>query len=117
MQKGKIAILVASFAFMALVLYSLFHVQPVTVLAKHLEHKDGKVFVVGTVKNTSSRPTAIDIEVHYFTSGGRKLGQDTVSLDDLKAGQVEKFRTPPRDLPDVGEFSLYLNHGRDPYGN
>ena len=117
MKKGSLLILVASLVFMALVFHSLFDVQPVQVLASRLERDNGKVFVVGEVKNTGSRPVGIDLEVHYYARDGQKLGQDTIALNDLKAGEIAPFRSPPRALPGVAEFSLYLNHGRNPYGN
>ncbi len=116
-KKGSLIILVSSLVFVALIFHSLLDVQPVQVLASRLERDNGKVFVVGKVRNTGSRAVAIDLEVHYYAKSGQKLGQDTISLNDLKAGEVEPFRSPPRVLPGVAEFSLYLNHGRNPYGN
>ena len=117
MKKRKIAILVASLAFVALVFYSLFNVQPVKVLESRMERGNGRVFVAGRVRNTGSRSASIDLEVHYYAKNGQKLGQDTIALDNLKAGAVENFRSPPRALPGVAGFSLYLNQGRNPYGN
>jgi|YelNatPaOPRAMG01_1025707.scaffolds.fasta_scaffold04956_11 hypothetical protein len=117
MKKGSLIILVASLVFVALVFHSLVDVQPVHVLASRLERDDGKIFVVGKVKNTSSHPVGIDLEVHYYAKNGQRLGQDTISLNNLKAGEVAPFRSPPRALPGAAEFSLYLNHGRNPYGN
>lgn len=102
---------------MALVFRSLVGAQPVKVLASRIERAKGEVFVVGKVRNTASHPVGIDLEVHYYGNNGEKLGQDTISLNDLKAGEVEPFRSPARMLPRVSGFSIYLNHGRNPYGN
>ncbi len=117
MKKGTLVILVASLAFVALVFYSLLNVQPVKVLESRLERSNGQVFVTGRVRNSGSRSASIDLEVHYYAKDGQKLGQDTIALDNLKAGAVEDFRSPPRALSGVAGFSLYLNQGRNPYGN
>jgi hypothetical protein len=116
-KKGNIIILAASLVFVALVFHSLLDLQPVKVVSSHLERNNGEVFVAGKVRNTGPRAVAIDLEVHYYAKDGKKLGQDTISLNDLKAGEVEAFKSPARPLTGVAEFSLYLNHGRNPYGN
>ncbi|MGH8014030.1 MAG: FxLYD domain-containing protein [Candidatus Binataceae bacterium] len=117
MSKSTCLLLIAAIAFVGFVFYSLTHVEPVEVMQTHLEHRGDKVFVEGEVKNTGSKTRAVDLEVHYYDHDGRPLGQDVLKLTGLHAGSVEAFKSPPHELNAVSEFSIYLNHGRDPYGN
>ncbi|MGH7933895.1 MAG: FxLYD domain-containing protein [Candidatus Binataceae bacterium] len=117
MRKSTWIILAIGVVFVGFVFYSLTHVEPVRVLQSHLEHEGGKVFVEGKVKNTGSRTSAVDLEVHYYDRNGRPLGQDVLKLSGLGAGSVKAFKSPPHDLSGVSDFSLYLNNGRNPYGD
>ncbi|MHB8383016.1 MAG: FxLYD domain-containing protein [Candidatus Binataceae bacterium] len=117
MRKSTIAILVTAAAFAAFVFYSLFMVEPVRVVTSHLEHRDGQVFVEGNLRNTGPDLGPVNVEVHYYAANGRALGQDKVVVDRMKNGSEAHFATPPRMLGEVSEFSIYLNHGRNPYGN
>jgi len=103
--------------FASYVFYSLATIEPVTVIGSHLERGARGVFVDGEVRNTSAKDRAIDLEVHYYDQAGRALGQDTLKLADLPPGQTKSFRTPPRAMEGVSDFSIYLNRGRNPYGN
>jgi hypothetical protein len=104
-------------AFVGFVFYSLMTVQPVEVVNSHLEHDGSRVFVVGELHNTASEPRAIDLEVHYYDRNGRALGQDTIKVDGLNPGAERGFKSPPREIAGVNDYSLYLNNGRNPYGN
>jgi|SRR5579862_4427921 hypothetical protein len=117
MRKGAWIMLAGAIAFVGFVFYSLFSFQPVKVVRSHLEHEGGRVFVSGQVRNTADRPRAVDLEVHYYDQNGRSIGQDSLSLSGLQAGAVRDFKSPPRALDGVSDFSLYMNNGRNPYGN
>jgi hypothetical protein len=117
MRKSTLAILIVAAVFVAFVFYSLFKVEPVRVVASHLEHRDGQVFVDGSLKNTGPDLGPLDVEVHYYDASGRSLGQDKIVVEGMKTGAEAHFATPPRELGEVSEFSIYLNHGRNPYGN
>lgn len=117
MSRSTWIVLGVAVVFVGFVFYSLTHVQPVQVLGSHLEHQGDKVFVEGEVKNTGSHASAVDLEVHYYDRNGRPLGQDVLKLTGLDAGSVRMFKSPPHDLSGVSDFSIYLNHGRNPYGN
>jgi hypothetical protein len=110
-------ILVAGFAFAGFVFYSLLTVEPVKVVRSHLEREGDSVFVSGEVRNTADHPRAIDLEVHYYDRNGRPIGQDSIVLDELGAGAVRDFKSPSRTISGVEDFSLYMNNGRNPYGN
>jgi hypothetical protein len=114
-RNSSIAIFIVLAGFTLFVIYSLFNVSPVSVVESHLQRRGDQVCVVGELSNASRHPAAIDLEVHYFDSAGRALGQNTMSLDAIPGRR--EFRTPPMMLGGVSAFSLYLNHGRNPYGN
>jgi hypothetical protein len=109
--------LVVGFAFAGFVFYSLLTVEPVKVVRSHLEREGDSVFVSGEVRNTADHPRAIDLEVHYYDRNGRPIGQDSIVLDELGAGAVRDFKSPSRTISGVEDFSLYMNNGRNPYGN
>ena len=109
--------LASALAFVGFVFYSLISVEPVKVVQSHLERDGNHVFVTGQVRNTADRARAIELEVHYFDRNGRALGQDTLTLDGLEAGAVRDFKSPPRTINGVDDFSIYMNNGRNPYGN
>ncbi|HVA80530.1 MAG TPA: FxLYD domain-containing protein [Candidatus Binataceae bacterium] len=117
MRKSSAVILLAALAFAGFVFYSLWRVEPVRVAHSHLEHRGGEIFVDGDLRNTGDELGPVDVEVHYYDTSGRSLGQDKVVIAGMKKDAVAHFATPPRMLAGVADFSIYLNHGRNPYGN
>ncbi len=117
MRRSSILILVVAVGFAVFIFYSLFHVEPVQVTETRLERVNGEVFVDGELRNRGGDVGPIDVEVHYFDANGRALGQDKIVVKDLKKGAETHFRSPPRMLSEASQFSIYLNHGRNPYGN
>jgi hypothetical protein len=118
MRKSSIVILLVAVGFAALVFVLLLRANPVKVVNDRLIRRGGRVYVAGELRNTSARRSGwLDLEIHYYDRGGRPLGEDTLHLSPLKAGAEERFHGPLHDLGTVADFSLYLNHGRDPYGN
>ncbi|MBF6571467.1 MAG: hypothetical protein IVW54_21650 [Candidatus Binataceae bacterium] len=103
--------------FAVLIAYLLINVSPITVADSHLEHEGHAVFITGELKNTSNRPSTIQLEVHYFDPSGRAIGENQINVPAIAAGAVREFRTPAIPLENVANFSLHLNHGRNPYGN
>ncbi len=117
MRKRSILILVLAAGFVGLVFYSLFQAEPVQVLRSRLERSGSRVAAAGTVENTSSGTAAVGLEVRYYDAGGRTLAEDAVKIRGLKSGEARDFRAPERNLPEAAGFSIYLNHGLNPYGN
>ena len=110
-------ILAVGLAFVGFVFYSLIAVEPIKVVGSHLEHQGNRVFVAGQVRNTADHARSIELEVHYYDRNGRPLGQDTLTLDGLDAGAVREFKSPQRAIDGVADYSIYMNNGRNPYGN
>lgn len=117
MRISKIAILLLCLAFAGWVFYALHTAEPVRVLETSLQHGDGGVFVQGTIQNNGPDTGPVAIEVRYYDGSGHPVGQDQVVVDKLPQGLVASFRTPARAIDRAASFSIYLNHGRNPYGN
>jgi hypothetical protein len=114
---GRILGVAAVLGFAAFVFYSLLQVEPVQVMSPRLEHGASGVFLSGAVKNTSSHEEAVDVEIRYYDSSGHQVATDTVKIAHLGSGETRDFAAPPRALAGVSSYSVYLNHGRNPYGN
>lgn len=117
MRKSTSVILIVAITFVGFVFYSLYRTEPVQVVESHLEHRGAAVFVDGRLRNTGGNLGAVDVEVRYFDAAGRTVGQDKIVIQEMKSGSEASFKTPPRSLGEVTDFSIYLNHGRNPYGN
>ena len=117
MRISKSAILVLCLAFAGWVFYALHTAEPVRVMETSLKHVDGGVFVQGKIQNTGPDTGPVAIEVRYYDGDGRPVGQDKIVVDKLPQGRVASFRTPARAIDRAASFSVYLNHGRNPYGN
>lgn len=117
MRKGTLLILLCAIGFVVIVFVLLMRAQPVKVVRDHLQHRGNQVFVAGEVHNTGPATGPMDLEIHYYDRTGRPLGEDTLKIGPLGAGAKERFRGPLHNSGSIEDFSLYLNHGRDPYGN
>jgi hypothetical protein len=117
MRKDRLFILLGATAFAAIVFVLLSRAQPVKVIGSRLEHEGGNVFVAGDLRNTGAAPVSLELEIHYYDHAGRPLGADRLQVGPLDAGAREHFRGPAHAAGSVEDFSLYLNQGRNPYGN
>jgi hypothetical protein len=117
MRKGAIIVALGALCFAGYVLFTLVGVEPVKVAETRLVRSGGRVLVEGEVRNTGDDTGPLQVEVHYFDRDGRPIGKDVVSMDGLPRGAAAHFKSTPRPDDDVADFSIYLNHGRNPYGN
>ncbi len=117
MRKGAFIILLGALCFAAYVLYSLTGVEPVKVADARLIRSGDRVSVEGEVRNTGDDTGPLELEVRYFDRDGRSIGKDVVSMGGLRHGAATHFRSSPHRDDGVADFSIYLNHGRNPYGN
>ncbi|HYL59400.1 MAG TPA: FxLYD domain-containing protein [Candidatus Acidoferrales bacterium] len=117
MRRGALLILLASICFAAYVLYGLATVEPVKVTGTRLIRNGDQVSVEGEVRNTGEASGPVEIEVRYFDANGHALGRDTVSIGSIQRDAATTFKSPARRLDGVADFSIYLNHGKNPYGN
>ena len=110
-------ILIGSAIFCVVVLFELVHAQPVEVTRSHLEQIGGQVYVAGQLQNRAETARAVKLELHYYDRSGHALGLDTLSFEKLPGGAVRNFRGPAHEAGTIAAYSIYLNEGRDPYGN
>jgi hypothetical protein len=87
------------------------------VVSKKLEQTDAGIVVSGEVHNTTTNASAINVEVTLFNDRGQKLAEETVVLADVQAGGTVPFRTQPKRLTNVKDYTIYVNTGRNMYGN
>jgi hypothetical protein len=109
--------LVVLAVFVAYLLWALRAEEVFQVANKKLEHTDAGVVVSGEVRNTATAASGVNVEVTFFDARGRQLGKEVVTLNNLEAGATAPFRTQPKMLPDVKDYTIYVNTGRNMYGN
>ena len=112
-----LTILVAAAGFGLLVFSMLFRIEPIAVTQGLLRHEGDKVFVEGKLKNTGADSRPVDLEVRYFDSRGRQIGEDRVAVAGIRRNGQADFRSAPRELPEARDFTIYVDRGRNPYGN
>ena len=117
MRKGTLIVVLVALGFVGFVFYALVGSEPVKMSQVRLVRSAGQVSVEGEVRNTGDDSGPLQLEVRYYDREGRAVGKDTVSLDGLRHGGSAHFSSPPRADREVADFSIYLNHGRNPYGN
>ena len=114
---GNALILAGAFAFVALIFAMLARVEPIEVVSSRLARSGDQVSVEGLLRNSGPTSGPISLEVRYFDNQGRRLGEDRVPLDNLRSGAEVRFSSPARRLAEVQSFTVYVDHGRNPYGN
>ena len=117
MRKDRLLMLLGVVAFVAVVFALLARSEPVTVTDSHLVRDGGEVFVEGRLRNTGPDIDTIDVEVRYYAVNGTALGRDVLAIGPMQNGSEREFRTPARRLTAATTYTIYLNHGRNPYGN
>ncbi|HVN28718.1 MAG TPA: FxLYD domain-containing protein [Candidatus Binataceae bacterium] len=117
MKPGRLIGIVVALGFVGLVVYNLLQSEPVKVIHPELRHSGAGSFVSGAVHNSGSDDQSVSLEIRYYDARGHQLGSDTIMLDHLGDGATRNFSGPPRNLPGDASYSIYLNHGRNPYGN
>ena len=110
-------IAVGAVAFAALVFAMLARVEPIEVVSSRLDRAGEQVSVEGVLRNTGPDAGAVSLEVRYYDSQGRMLADDQIPLGRLRSGAKIGFSSPARRLEDVGSFTIYVDRGRNPYGN
>jgi len=103
--------------FVGYLLWALQSEEVFQVINKTLEQTTAGVVVSGEIYNAAEATSTVNVEVTFFDGQGRQLGKEVVALDNLDAGATAPFRTHPRMLPDVKDYTIYVNTGRNMYGN
>jgi hypothetical protein len=117
MRRGAIIVLLGALCFCAYVFFALFAVEPVKVAGTHLVRSGDEVSVEGDLHNSGADAGPLEVEVRYYDRNGRPLGNEKVAVQGLRSGGESHFKSSPVKMDGVADFSIYLNHGRNPYGN
>jgi hypothetical protein len=115
--RARWLILIGAVVFCAGVLFLLYQSEPVEVTISHLEQSGGQVYIAGQVHNRAGAARAVKLELHYYDREGHALGLDTLNFDNLAGGSTRDFRGPAHQAGTIADYSIYLNEGRNPYGN
>ena len=116
-RKGSLILMAVAAGFIALVFYDLGKVEPVEVVDSRLVHVGAAVRVEGHLKNTGSKASDVMLDIRYFDDSGRPLAADHLDIGKIPPGARRDFRSPEHSLAGISEFSLALNHRRNPFGN
>ncbi|NOT56278.1 MAG: hypothetical protein HOP18_16885 [Deltaproteobacteria bacterium] len=87
------------------------------VVERNLEQTPSGLVVSGAVLNTATAATGVNVDVTFFDDRGRQLTQETVTIDHLAAGATVPFRTKPKPLTTVKNYTIHVNTGPNMYGN
>jgi hypothetical protein len=109
--------LVVLTVFGAYLLWALQAEEAFQVTHKKLAYTDSGVMVSGEIRNTAATVTTVNVEVTFFDARGRQLGKEVVTLPNLEAGTTAAFHTQPKMLTDLKDYTIYVNTGRNMYGN
>jgi hypothetical protein len=116
-SRARWLIPIGAVVFCAGVLFLLYQNEPVEVTISHLEQSGGQVYIAGRVQNRGNAARAVKLELHYYDRNGHALGLDTLTFDNLPGGSTQNFRGPAHQAGTIADYSIYLNEGRNPYGN
>lgn len=109
--------IIFSLSFASYMIWALRAEEAFRVVSKKLEQTNAGVVVSGEIYNVSAATASVNVEVAFFRSDGRKLAEEVVELPPLPIGSSASFRTQPKRLSDVKDYSIYLHSGRNMYGN
>ena len=116
-RRRTVGWLIVLVAFLGYFVWALQSEEVFRVVNKKLEQTPSGVVVSGEVLNTAAAATGVNVEVTFFDHQGRQLTQETVALDHLAAGATAPFRTQPKLLTNVKDYTIFVNTGRNMYGN
>jgi hypothetical protein len=103
--------------FVSYLVWSLRQEEIFHVLNNRLEQTEAGIVVSGEVYNASSKTATVNVEVLFFDGNGHQLAKEVLVLEALAVGASAPFRTAPRLLTEMKDYTIYLNTGRNMYGN
>lgn len=109
--------LLCGFGFAGYMIWALQAEEAFRVVSKKLEQTSAGLVVSGEIYNVSATTASVNVEVAFFSNDGRKIAEEVVELSQLPIGSSASFRTQPKMLFDVKDYSIYLHSGRNMYGN
>ena len=109
--------LICGLGFASYLIWALRAEDSFRVVRKQLEQTSAGIVVSGEIYNASAATASVNVEVSFFNSSGRKLTDEVIALPSLPVGASASFRTQPKMLSDVKDYSIYVHSGKNMYGN
>lgn len=116
-RKRTFAWLVVLAVFLGYFVWALQSEEVFRVVSKKLEQTPSGLVVSGEVLNTAAAASGVNVDITFFDHQGRQLAQETVTLDHLATGATAPFRTQPRALTTMKNYTVHVNTGPNMYGN
>jgi hypothetical protein len=107
---------VVGLAVLIAVVVSLRSEERFVVESSHLERTPGGVRVVGTLLNRGAAAPQVQVEVTIVGEDGRAEKAEDIELRDVAEGERVPFSTALRP-GNARAYSIYVNEGRNMYGN
>jgi len=114
--RGKTITLVAGGLIAAAVFFSLRTEERFAVEEPRIEQAAGGARIAGTLVNRGNAAARVAVEITVVGRDGRAREKETIELRDVAAGARLPFTSKPRD-EEIQTYSIYVNEGRNPYGN
>jgi len=115
-MRGRLLTLAAFAAMIAAVWASMRGEERFVVESPRLERGALGSRVLGAVRNAGDPARVVNVEVTTVSGASGQTEKETIELRDLAAGETRPFASTPK-AAEVRTFSVYVNEGRNPYGN
>lgn len=116
MKRGTWLTLAAFAAMVAAVWLSMRSEERFVVDSPRLESGTDGARVLGSIRNTGAPAKIVKVEVTTVSGAAGHTEKETLELRDVDSGETRAFASTPKKA-EVRNFSVYVNEGRNPYGN
>lgn len=115
-MRGRFLTLAAFAAMVAAVWLSMRTEERFVVESPRLERTPAGARVVGSIRNPGAPAGLVKVEVTTVSGATGQTEKETLELRDVASGETREFASTPKSA-EVRNFSVYVNEGRNPYGN
>ena len=115
-MRGTTITLIAAALVAVAVFFSLRSEERFSVEEPRIESGEGGARVAGTLVNHGDAAKRVVVEVTVVGESGRAGEKETIELRDVAPGARLAFSSKPH-LEEIESYSIYVNEGRNPYGN
>jgi hypothetical protein len=115
-MRARLVSIVVAVVIVGAILFSLNREERFVVENAHLERGANGVRVAGTLVNRGADAPYVAIEVSLIADDGRPASKEKVELKNLASGARTPFATALYP-GEVKTYSIFVNAGRNPYGN
>ncbi|MFM7735513.1 MAG: hypothetical protein ACKPBU_05960 [Alphaproteobacteria bacterium] len=115
-MRGRNLTLAAFAATVAAVWLSMRTEERFVVESPRIERTEAGSRVVGSVRNTGAPAGLVKVEVTTVSGAAGHTEKETLELRQVASGETREFASTPKAV-ELRNFSVYVNEGRNPYGN